>query len=66
MRKHFSPEQLYWNWHNSEPLADGGVDHENVAPGPRFWERMLEAGKQAVADRKEERELAATTTRGTR
>ena len=51
-------KDAYWNWHNSESLADAGVDAENVAPGPRYWERMLEAGRQAVADRKEERKLA--------
>lgn len=53
-----TPEAAYWNWHNSEPLADVCVDRENVEPGPRFWERMLEAGRQAVADRKEERARA--------
>ena len=52
-----TPEQSYWNWHNNEPLADCCVDAENVAKGPRYWERMLEAGKQAVADRKEEAAL---------
>lgn len=49
-----TPEAAYWNWHNSEPLADSSVDRENVPQGPRYWERMLEAGIQAVADRKEQ------------
>lgn len=48
-------EKAYWEWHDSEPLADACVDRENVSAGPRYWERMLAAGKQAVADRKEER-----------
>jgi hypothetical protein len=48
------PEQAYWDWHNSEPLADCCVDAENVPQGPRYWERMLEAGKAAVADRRDE------------
>jgi hypothetical protein len=52
-----TPEQAYWLWHDSEPLSDVCVDRENVPQGPRFWERMLEAGKSAVAMRKEERGL---------
>lgn len=54
-KQQHTPEQAYWLWHDSEHLADSGVDLENVAQGPEFWERILEAGKQAVADRKEAR-----------
>ena len=52
-----TPEAAYWNWHDSEPLADVCVDRENVSEGPRYWERMLEAGKAAVADRRDEIEI---------
>ena len=52
-----TPKAAYWNWHDSEPLADSCVDAENVESGPDYWERMLDAGKQAVAYRKEERNV---------
>lgn len=48
------PKTVYLNWAKSEPLSDMCIDAENVPEGPRYWERMLVAGKQAVADRKEE------------
>ncbi len=49
-----SAEQIYWDWAKSEPLSDCCVDAENVPAGPQYWERMLAAGKDAVAMRKEE------------
>jgi hypothetical protein len=60
-----TPEQAYWLWHNSEPLANVCVDSENVAGGPNYWQRMLAAGRQAVADRKEERALRRELGEGT-
>lgn len=51
-------KQEYYDWVSTEPLADPCVDAENVGndfDSTDYWTRMLHAGKQAVADRKEER-----------
>lgn len=50
-------KQDYLAWAKSEPLSDMAVDCENVGQddgAADYWQRMLAAGKQAVADRKEE------------
>lgn len=55
--KQHATEADYYAWAATEALSDPCVDVENVGPNdgsPDYWDRMLVAGKQAVADRKEE------------
>jgi hypothetical protein len=55
-------EQEYFAWAATEPLSNPSVDMQNVGEGYRdapdylesFWTRMLRAGRDAVAMRKEE------------